>query len=98
MVICHAHFPNIRRWQGTNEDFADIQVVFDVNVKSYIHIATNTLRYLQASNGSLGILGSIAGKKQGPSNSQRGNQLEWNMCDLKLAVILDGVHSSLNTV
>ncbi len=62
VVLNHILSYHIGKWLGTNENFTALERTFTVNFNAYVSIASNAMRNLELSNGSLIVVSSIAGK------------------------------------
>ena len=62
LIINHANLGYTKMWFGTQENLDMFDNMLDVNVSSYVHLASHALPYLMKSEqGRMGIMGSIAG-------------------------------------
>ncbi|XP_033757368.1 hydroxysteroid 11-beta-dehydrogenase 1-like protein [Pecten maximus] len=62
LVLNHILSPNFHFWNGDEDDMADLDNVFDVNFKAYVHLASHALPELEKSGGHVVVLSSFVGK------------------------------------
>ena len=48
-------------WKGSTTNLTVLQTVLDVNFKAYVHLTSHALSELEASQGSIIVMSSIAG-------------------------------------
>ncbi|KAL8609096.1 hypothetical protein ACOMHN_030437 [Nucella lapillus] len=66
VVLNHILNHSLAPWNGTRDDRRLLTALLDVNLRSYIHLASDALPWLQRSAGSLIVMSSLAGKVGNP--------------------------------
>ncbi|KAL8591890.1 hypothetical protein ACOMHN_044386 [Nucella lapillus] len=66
VVLNHILGHNLAPWNGTQDDRRLLSSLLDVNLRSYIHLASDALPWLQRSAGALIVMSSLAGKVGNP--------------------------------
>ena len=61
MVLNHIYPHPLARWTGSRDDLSLLQTLLDVNLQSYVHLASAALPWLQQSAGSIIVMSSLAG-------------------------------------
>ena len=62
LILNHVDFGHMAAWRGTDEQLEMFETMIDVDLKSYVHVASHALPYLKsAPNGRLSVMSSIAG-------------------------------------
>jgi len=62
LVLNHIFDSPVGAWTGSAENVTIVEKMLDINVLSYIHLASLALPHLESSKGSVIILSSIAGR------------------------------------
>ena len=64
MIINHANIGYMKMWYGTQDNLDLFDNSMDVNLNSYVHLASHALPHLMKSEqGRLGVMGSVAGEQ-----------------------------------
>jgi len=66
LVLNHYATVQLNFWRGTPQNFTMLDRSFEVDFKSYVHLASHALPYLEASRGSINVVNSIAGRTPSP--------------------------------
>ena len=60
-MLNHIYPHPLARWTGSRDDLSLLQTLLDVNLQSYVHLASAALPWLQQSAGSIIVMSSLAG-------------------------------------
>ena len=62
LVLNHILSHPLAPWNGSKEDLTLLSTLLDVNLRSYIHLASAAMPLLQRSSGSVIVMSSLAGR------------------------------------
>ena len=62
LVLNHIVPHPLAPWGGSPGDLALLQTLLDVNLRSYVHLASAALPWLRTSSGSVIVMSSVAGE------------------------------------
>ena len=64
VILNHGVVPPLAYWDDSKQNFHQLDHAMDVNFRSHARLAAHSLRHLEASGGSIGVVNSVSGEFQ----------------------------------